>query len=37
MARCVLCGCREHRLIGCAKHIAKKCSCHDSQVSSSGP
>jgi hypothetical protein len=25
--KCVLCGCRDHRLIGCAKHMAKKCNC----------
>ena len=24
---CVLCGCADHRLIGCHRHAAKKCSC----------
>lgn len=26
--KCILCGCKDHRLIGCSRHIAKKCSCH---------
>lgn len=26
--QCILCGCKDHRLIGCSRHIAKKCSCH---------
>jgi len=25
--KCVLCGCKDHRLIGCTKHMAKNCSC----------
>ena len=25
--KCVLCGCKDHRLIGCIIHVAKKCSC----------
>lgn len=27
--KCVLCGCRDHKLIGCIRHISKKCSCYD--------
>ena len=27
--KCVLCGCMDHRLIGCNKHMAKKCSCYN--------
>ena len=26
--KCVLCGCKDHRLIGCIKHISKKCNCY---------
>jgi len=29
--KCVLCGCQDHRLIGCSKHMAKKCSCFKKQ------
>lgn len=25
--RCVLCGCRDHRVFGCARHAAGRCSC----------
>ena len=25
--KCVLCGCSDHRLIGCTKHLSKKCNC----------
>jgi len=25
--KCILCGCKDHRLIGCSKHLSKKCSC----------
>ncbi len=25
--KCIVCGCQDHRLIGCTKHKAKKCSC----------
>ncbi len=25
--KCVLCGCRDHKLFGCNRHVAKKCSC----------
>lgn len=28
--KCVLCGCKDHHLIGCYRHMAKKCSCHES-------
>jgi len=28
--KCILCGCKDHRLIGCTKHKAKKCSCYQS-------
>ncbi len=29
--KCILCGCKEHRLIGCTKHLAKKCRCYKSE------
>ena len=25
--KCILCGCNDHRLIGCSKHFSKKCNC----------
>jgi hypothetical protein len=25
--KCILCGCNDHRLIGCSKHFLKKCNC----------
>ncbi|GEM_PF-6175713 len=25
--KCIICGCRDHKLIGCTNHRAKKCSC----------
>ena len=25
--RCVLCGCADHRLVGCHRHAAGRCSC----------
>ena len=25
--RCVLCGCADHRLVGCHRHMARRCSC----------
>ena len=25
--KCILCGCNDHRLIGCSKHLSKKCNC----------
>ena len=25
--KCILCGCKDHRLIGCSKHLSKKCKC----------
>jgi hypothetical protein len=25
--KCILCGCKDHRLIGCSKHLSKKCNC----------
>ena len=28
---CIICGCQDHRLIGCVKHKSKKCSCFKSQ------
>ena len=28
--KCIICGCRDHRLVGCVKHKAKKCSCYQS-------
>ncbi len=27
--KCVLCGCQDHKLIGCVKHLSKKCSCYN--------
>ena len=27
--KCILCGCKDHRLIGCSKHLSKKCNCFD--------
>jgi hypothetical protein len=27
--KCILCGCRDHKLFGCNRHVAKKCSCYD--------
>ncbi len=26
--RCVLCGCGDHRLFGCYRHMIKSCSCY---------
>ena len=26
--KCILCGCKDHKLFGCSKHFSKKCSCH---------
>ena len=25
--KCILCGCRDHKLFGCNGHVSKKCSC----------
>ena len=27
--KCILCGCRDHKLIGCSKHLSKKCTCYE--------
>jgi hypothetical protein len=27
--KCVLCGCLDHKIFGCNKHVAKKCSCYN--------
>ena len=27
--KCILCGCRDHKLFGCNRHVAKKCTCYD--------
>ncbi len=27
--RCIICGCKDHRLIGCSNHRARKCSCYE--------
>lgn len=27
--KCVLCGCKDHKLFGCNRHMAKKCSCYN--------
>jgi hypothetical protein len=27
--KCILCGCKDHRLIGCSKHLSKKCTCYN--------
>jgi hypothetical protein len=29
--KCVLCGCKDHKLFGCTRHILKKCSCYNEQ------
>ncbi len=29
--KCVICGCKDHRMIGCVRHIAKKCNCYKQQ------
>ena len=26
--KCIICGCQDHKLIGCINHKAKKCSCY---------
>ncbi len=26
--KCVLCGCKDHYLIGCYRHMSKKCGCY---------
>jgi len=26
--KCILCGCLDHRLIGCSRHFSKKCNCY---------
>ena len=28
--KCIICGCQDHRLIGCIKHKTRKCSCYNS-------
>ena len=30
--RCVLCGCRNHRVFGCARHVAGRCSCKNKEA-----
>ena len=27
--KCVLCGCKDHKLFGCSRHMSKKCSCYN--------
>ena len=27
--KCILCGCMDHRLIGCTNHLLKKCNCYN--------
>ncbi len=27
--KCIICGCRDHKIFGCNRHMAKKCSCYD--------
>jgi len=27
--RCILCGCKDHRLFGCSRHLSKKCTCYN--------
>ena len=29
--KCVICGCKDHRLIGCSRHMTKKCNCYKFQ------
>jgi len=26
--KCMICGCQDHRLVGCIKHKTRKCSCY---------
>ena len=26
--KCFLCGCKDHKLVGCVRHLSKKCSCY---------
>jgi len=26
--KCILCGCNDHKLFGCSRHMSKKCSCY---------
>jgi len=26
--KCVICGCKDHKIIGCSRHWSKNCSCH---------
>lgn len=26
--KCILCGCKDHKLFGCSRHVSKKCSCY---------
>ena len=30
MKKCRICGCKDHRLVGCIRHKTKKCSCYNS-------
>jgi len=25
--KCILCGCKDHKLLGCNKYLSKRCSC----------
>jgi len=27
--KCIICGCKDHRLVGCIKHKTRKCSCYN--------
>ena len=28
LKKCILCGCKDHKLIGCVSHVLDKCSCN---------
>ena len=27
--KCMICGCGDHKIFGCNRHVAKKCSCYN--------
>ena len=27
--KCILCGCNDHKLFGCSRHMSKKCNCYN--------
>ena len=30
--KCILCGCKDHKLLGCSRHFTKRCSCYQNQI-----